>query len=42
MLMVITDVDEDYKQNMNHILKPLIDDTTQIIKQSAVCADMEN
>jgi hypothetical protein len=41
MLMVSSDVDEDYKTKYESHIKPLIDDTTQIIKQSVICADME-
>lgn len=41
MLLVSSDVDEDYKTKYNDHIKPLITDSTQIIKDSILCSDHE-
>lgn len=41
MLLVSSDVDEDYKQKYLDNIKPIIDSATQIVKDDLRCADYD-
>ncbi len=39
MILVSSDVDEDYKQKYDNHIKPIIDGALQVLKDTLVCAD---
>lgn len=41
MILVSSDVDEDYKDKYDNHIKPLIDGALQILKDTLVCADAD-